>query len=51
MTLAPLLGVVAARAAAAYGGQAAALRAAARVKSQLRRMAVIRACDLGLLEG
>ena len=32
-----LLGVVAARAAATYGGEAAALRAAARVKSQLRR--------------
>jgi ATP-binding cassette, subfamily C, bacterial CydD len=36
-TLALLLGVVVARAAAAYGGEAAALRAAARVKSQLRR--------------
>ena len=36
-TLLPLLGVVLARAAAAYGGEAAALRAAARVKSQLRR--------------
>lgn len=32
-----LLGVVMARAAAAYGGEAAALRAAARVKSELRR--------------
>jgi ATP-binding cassette subfamily C protein CydD len=32
-----LLGVVLARGAAAYGGEAAALRAAARVKSQLRR--------------
>jgi ABC-type transport system involved in cytochrome bd biosynthesis fused ATPase/permease subunit len=37
VTLALLLGVVVARAAAAYGGEAAALRAAARVKSQLRR--------------
>ena len=36
-TLVLLLGVVAARAAATYGGEAAALRAAARVKSQLRR--------------
>jgi ATP-binding cassette subfamily C protein CydD len=36
-TLVLLLGVVVARAAAAYGGEAAALRAAARVKSQLRR--------------
>ena len=36
-TLLLLLGVVLARAAAAYGGEAAALRAAARVKSQLRR--------------
>jgi ATP-binding cassette subfamily C protein CydD len=36
-TLLPLLGVVLARGAAAYGGEAAALRAAARVKSQLRR--------------
>jgi ATP-binding cassette subfamily C protein CydD len=36
-TLALLLGVVVARGAAAYGGEAAALRAAARVKSQLRR--------------
>jgi ATP-binding cassette subfamily C protein CydD len=36
-TLVLLLGVVLARAAAAYGGEAAALRAAARVKSQLRR--------------
>jgi ATP-binding cassette, subfamily C, bacterial CydD len=36
-TLLLLLGVVAARAVAAYGGEAAALRAAARVKSQLRR--------------
>jgi ATP-binding cassette, subfamily C, bacterial CydD len=36
-TLALLLGVVVARGAAVYGGEAAALRAAARVKSQLRR--------------
>jgi ATP-binding cassette, subfamily C, bacterial CydD len=36
-TLVLLLGVVLARGAAAYGGEAAALRAAARVKSQLRR--------------
>jgi ATP-binding cassette, subfamily C, bacterial CydD len=36
-TIALLLAVVMARAAAAYGGEAAALRAAARVKSQLRR--------------
>src|SRR5215469_3003458 len=37
VTLVLLLGVVVARGAAAYGGEAAALRAAARVKSQLRR--------------
>jgi ATP-binding cassette subfamily C protein CydD len=36
-TLVLLLAVVIARAVAAYGGEAAALRAAARVKSQLRR--------------
>ncbi len=36
-TLVLLLGVVVARGAAAYGGEAAALRAAARIKSQLRR--------------
>ncbi len=36
-TLLFLLGVVIARAAAVFGGEAAALRAAARVKSQLRR--------------
>src|SRR5215813_5437153 len=36
-TLVLLLGVVMARGAAAYGGEAAALRAAARIKSQLRR--------------
>src|SRR5712692_9780080 len=35
-TLVLLLGVVVSRAAAAYGSEAAALRAAARVKSQLR---------------
>jgi len=37
VTLVLLLGVVLARGAAAYGGETAALRAAARVKSQLRR--------------
>jgi thiol reductant ABC exporter CydD subunit len=37
VTLVLLLGVVVARGGAAYGGEAAALRAAARVKSQLRR--------------
>jgi ATP-binding cassette, subfamily C, bacterial CydD len=37
VTLVLLLGVVLVRGAAAYGGEAAALRAAARVKSQLRR--------------
>jgi len=37
VTLVLLLGVMLARGAAAYGGEAAALRAAARVKSQLRR--------------
>jgi ATP-binding cassette, subfamily C, bacterial CydD len=36
-TLTALLGIVAARSAASYGGEAAALRAAAAVKSQLRR--------------
>ena len=36
-TLVMLLGVVVARGAAVYGGEAAALRAAARIKSQLRR--------------
>jgi ATP-binding cassette subfamily C protein CydD len=36
-TLVLLLGVVVARGAAAYGGEATALRAAARIKSQLRR--------------
>ena len=42
-----LLGVVAARAAVAYGGEAAALRAAATVKSQLRRALAARALGLG----
>ncbi|MBO0818420.1 MAG: thiol reductant ABC exporter subunit CydD, partial [Actinobacteria bacterium] len=37
VTLVLLLGVVMTRGAAAYGGEAAALRAAAQVKSQLRR--------------
>src|SRR5215467_2386790 len=47
VTLVLLLGVVVARAAAAYGGEAAALRAAARVKSQLRRKLVGRCLRLG----
>jgi len=46
-TLAVLLGVAAARAAATYGGEAAALRAAARVKSQLRRKLVGHCLRLG----
>ena len=46
-TLALLLGVVLARAAACYGGEAAALRAAARVKSQLRRKLVGHCLRLG----
>ena len=46
-TLAALLCVVAARAAVAYGGEAAALRAAATVKSQLRRALAARALGLG----
>jgi ATP-binding cassette, subfamily C, bacterial CydD len=46
-TLLALLGVVAARAAVAYGGEAAALRAAAAVKSQLRRALAARALGLG----
>jgi ATP-binding cassette subfamily C protein CydD len=46
-TLALLLGVALARAAAAYGGEAAALRAAARVKSQLRRKLIARSLRLG----
>ena len=41
-----LLGVVLARAAAAYGGEAAALRASARVKSQLRRKLIRHAVRL-----
>jgi ATP-binding cassette, subfamily C, bacterial CydD len=46
-TLALLLGVVLARAAAAYGGEAAALRAAAQVKSQLRRKLIGHSLRLG----
>jgi len=46
-TLALLLAVVAARGAAAYGGEAAALRAAARVKSQLRRKLTAHCLRLG----
>jgi ATP-binding cassette, subfamily C, bacterial CydD len=46
-TLALLLAVVAARGAAAYGGEAAALRAAARVKSQLRRRLTAHCLRLG----
>jgi ATP-binding cassette, subfamily C, bacterial CydD len=46
-TLAALLCVVAARAVVAYGGEAAALRAAATVKSQLRRALAARALGLG----
>src|SRR5712692_8486335 len=50
-TLAPvvaaLLAVVAARAATTYGGEIAALRAAARVKSQLRRKLTAHAVTLG----
>ncbi|HEU5386143.1 MAG TPA: thiol reductant ABC exporter subunit CydD, partial [Streptosporangiaceae bacterium] len=46
-TLVLLLGVVVARAAAAYGGEAAALRAAARVKSQLRRKLTRHCLELG----
>jgi len=46
-TLLALLAVVAARAAVAYGGEAAALRAAATVKSQLRRALAARALGLG----
>ncbi|TVZ00532.1 thiol reductant ABC exporter subunit CydD [Trebonia kvetii] len=45
-TLLLLLGVVLARAAAAYGGEVAALRAAARVKSQLRRKLIRHALRL-----
>ncbi len=46
-TLLALLGVVAARTAVAYGGEVAALRAAADVKSQLRRALAARALRLG----
>jgi ATP-binding cassette subfamily C protein CydD len=47
VTLVLLLGVVLARAAAAYGGEAAALCAAARVKSQLRRKLTAHCLRLG----
>ena len=46
-TLIVLLGVLAARAATAYGAEAAALRAAARVKSQLRRKVTAHCLRLG----
>ncbi|HEU5390331.1 MAG TPA: thiol reductant ABC exporter subunit CydD, partial [Streptosporangiaceae bacterium] len=46
-TLLALLGVVVARGAAAYGGEAAALRAAARIKSQLRRKLIAHCLRLG----
>jgi ATP-binding cassette, subfamily C, bacterial CydD len=46
-TLAALLVVVAARAAVSYGGEVTALRAAAIVKSQLRRALTIRSLQLG----
>jgi len=46
-TLVALLVVAAARAAAVYGGEAAALRAAARVKSQLRRRLIGHCLRLG----
>ncbi len=46
-TLTALLAVAAARAALTYGGEAAALRAAATVKSRLRRALVERAVRLG----
>ena len=46
-TLAVLLCVVAARGAAAYGGETMALRAAARVKSQLRRRLIRHCLRLG----
>jgi ATP-binding cassette, subfamily C, bacterial CydD len=45
--LAVLLAVLAARAAAVYGGEIAALRAAAKVKSQLRRKLTAHATALG----
>ncbi len=48
-TLAALLVVVAARAAVNYGGEVAALRAAATVKSQLRRALTARSLRLGPL--
>ena len=47
LPLALLLGVVLARAAAAYGGELAALRAAARIKSQLRRELIAHSFRLG----
>ena len=46
-TLAALLVVVAARAVVSYGGEVAALRAAATVKSQLRRALTVRSLQLG----
>ena len=46
-TLAALLAVVVARAAVSYGGEVASLRAAAAVKSQLRRALVARSLRLG----
>jgi len=46
-TLLALLGVVAVRAAVTYGGEVSALRAAATVKSQLRRALAARAIELG----
>jgi ATP-binding cassette subfamily C protein CydD len=46
-TLAALLGVVAVRAAVTYGGEVCALRAAATVKSQLRRALAARSVGLG----
>jgi ATP-binding cassette, subfamily C, bacterial CydD len=46
-TLAALLGVVAVRVAVTYGGEVCALRAAAAVKSQLRRALAARAIALG----
>ncbi|HMD95062.1 MAG TPA: thiol reductant ABC exporter subunit CydD [Trebonia sp.] len=46
-TILALLLVLAARAAVAYGGEVAALRAAARIKSQLRRGLIARALRLG----
>jgi ATP-binding cassette subfamily C protein CydD len=46
-TLAALLVVIAARAVVSYGGEVAALRAAATVKSQLRRALTARSLQLG----